>query len=111
MIAGDSVKKKKPAHINQTVVECLVKIHTSWREKFYEFGHTHVKLFLNLTSILLDYISISQVKCKTSGRKVLDWKVVYYVEESEYSRIEKIDKRFKKSFKLLGLSIKSHLLP
>ena len=61
--------------------------------------------------MLLDYISISQVKCKTSGRKVLDWKVVYYVEESEYSRIEKIDKRFKKSFKLLGLSIKSHLLP
>ena len=105
MIAGDSVKKR--AHINQTVVECLVKIHTSWWEKFYEFGHTHVKLFLNLTSMLLDYISISQVNCKTSDRKVLDWKVVYYVEESEYSRIEKIDKRFKKSFKLLGLSIKS----
>ena len=49
-------KKKKGAHINQTVVECLVKIYASWRKKFYEFGRTRVKLFPNLTSILLDYI-------------------------------------------------------
>ena len=50
------LEKKKGAHINQTVVECLVKIYESWRKKFYEFGRTRVKLFPNLTSILLDYI-------------------------------------------------------
>ena len=51
-------KKKKRAHVNKTVVECLVQIHTLRRKSFLNLDTTKSNYFLILTCLLLDYISM-----------------------------------------------------
>ena len=51
-------KKKKHAHVNKTVVECLVQIHTLRRKSFLNLDTTKSNYFLILTCLLLDYISM-----------------------------------------------------
>ena len=51
-------KTKKRAHVNKTVVECLVQIHTLRRKSFLNLDTTKSNYFLILTCLLLDYISM-----------------------------------------------------
>ena len=51
-------KKKKRAHVNKTVVECLVQIHTLRRKSFLNLDTTKSNYFLILTCLLLDYVSM-----------------------------------------------------
>ena len=62
-------KKKKRAHVNKTVVECLVQIHTLRRKiKFPEFGHNQVKLFPNFNmSIIGLHINVVEYNCPLSS--------------------------------------------